>query len=99
MAEPLTSDTACVAQPHPEVAALREVMQTVEDWLPDILIALPPAHRPLMPNALLNLAVNQILSEEGGVATASILQRLAALILAGDRPAAADGFRLMGDDA
>lgn len=71
----------------------------VEDRLPDILVELPQSHRPLLANALLNLSVNHILSEEGGAATASILQRLAALILAGYRPDGGVGFRLNGQHA
>jgi hypothetical protein len=90
---------ASTARLHPEVAALQEVMCVIEDRLPDILVELPPSRRPLLPNALLNVAINHILAEEGGAATASILQRLAALILAGDRPAGSDGYRLDGSDA
>jgi hypothetical protein len=82
-----------------KIGALQEVMRAVADWLPDILAALPPAHRPLLANALLNLSVNDILEEEGGAVTASILERLAALIRAGDRPDDSDGFRLNGQDA
>lgn len=74
-------------------------MRTVEDRLPDILVELPSTHRPLLANALLNLAVNHILCDEGGPATAAILQRLSTLILAGDRPEGDDGFRLNGHDA
>jgi hypothetical protein len=97
--EPLTVDAARPAQTHPEVAALQEVMRTVENRLPDILVELPKSHRPLLTNALLNLSVNHILAEEGGAATAAILQRLAALILVGEQPDGGDGFRLNGQDA
>ena len=99
MTEPLTPDAAPPVGPHPEVAALQEVMRAVEDRLPDILVELPQSHRPLLANALLNLSVNHILAEEGGAATASILQRLAALIHSGHRPGGGDGFRLNGRDA
>jgi hypothetical protein len=99
MRKPFTLDVVGPIGPYPEVAALQEVMRAVEDRLPDILVELPRSHRPLLANALLNLSVNRILSEEGGAATASILQRLAALILAGHRPDGADGFRLNGQDA
>ena len=74
-------------------------MRAIEDRLPDIVIELRQSHRPLLANALLNLSVNDILTAEGGAATASILQRLAALILAGHRPDGGVGFRLSGRDA
>jgi len=99
MTQPFTLDTARPVGPHPEVAALQEAMRLVEDRLPDIMVELPQSHRPLLANALLNLSVNQILSEEGGAATASILRRLAEVILAGNRPDGGVGFRLDGQDA
>ena len=74
-------------------------MRVVEDCLPEILSALSPARRPLLTNALLNLAVNRILAVQGATATAGILQRLAELIRNGDRPSNGDGFRLNGHDA
>jgi len=73
-------------------------MRAVEDRLLDILAGLAASHRPLVPNALLNLSVNHILDEEGAAATAAILQRLADLILNGNRPAEDDGFLLNGHD-
>jgi hypothetical protein len=100
MTKPIAAGAAAgPARLHPEVAALQEVMCAIEDRLPDILVELPQSHRPLLANALLNLSVNHILAEEGGVVTASILQRLAALILAGDQPEDDDGFCLRGEDA
>jgi hypothetical protein len=99
MTDPVAIDAARLVGLHPEVAALQAVMRVVEDRLPDILVELPQSHRPLLANALLNLSVNHILSEEGNAATASILQRLAALILTGDRPDGGEGFRLTGQDA
>jgi hypothetical protein len=100
MTRPFTPDAACSVGPNLEVAALQQVMRAVEDRLPDILIELPQSHRPLLANALLNLSVNHILSEEGGPATAAILQRLAALIRTGHLPASEEnGFRLDGQDA
>ncbi|HWB50590.1 MAG TPA: hypothetical protein VG651_15885 [Stellaceae bacterium] len=99
MNRPCPRGVAHPAGPHPEVAALQEVMSAVEQRLPDILVELPQSHRPLLTNALLNVSINHILAEEGGPATASILQRLAALIAAGERPADGDGLRLNGQDA
>jgi hypothetical protein len=99
MEKPFTVEVTRPVQCYSNVAALQQVMRAVEDRLPDILVELTPLQRPLLPNALLNLSVNSILSEEGGAATAAILQRLAALILAGDRPDGGDGFRLNGRNA
>jgi hypothetical protein len=99
MTEPFTLDAARSVGPHPEVAALQAVMRVVEDRLPDILVELPQSHHPLLANALLNLSVNHILSKDGGAATASILQRLASLILARHRPDGGVGFRLHGQVA
>jgi hypothetical protein len=99
MTEPITTDVASLFQSHPEIAALQEVMRAVEGRLTDILGELPQSNLPLLANALLNVAVNHILAEAGSVGTASMLQRLAGLILAGDRPADGDGYRLDGQDA
>jgi hypothetical protein len=99
MTEPLTFDAARPVVPQPEVAVLQEVMRAVEDRIPDILVDLPQSYRPLLANALLNLSVNHILSEEGAAATVSILERLAALIDGGHRPDGGAGLRLNGQDA
>jgi hypothetical protein len=99
MTDRVAIDAARLVGLHPEVAALQAVMRAVEDRLPDILVELPQSHRPLLTNALLDLSVNHILSEEGGAPTASIPQRPTALILAGDCSDGSEGFRLTGHDA
>jgi hypothetical protein len=52
-----------------------------------------------VPNALLNLAIERILAEEGRAATATILLRLADLVASGQRPEGTRGFALTGHDA
>lgn len=99
MNRPCPRAAARSAGPHPEIAALQTVMSAVEQRLPDILVELPQSHRPLLTNALLNVSINHLLAEEGSPATAAILQRLAALIAAGERPAGGDGLRLNWQDA
>ena len=55
-----------------QLAQLQVVMQRIQTALRDI----PSADRIYLGNALLNLAVNRILCEEGSQRTASILIRL-----------------------
>ena len=83
----------------PEIADLQAVMQEIADRLPDIAAALPPHRRPLVANALLNLAIERILAAEGAVVTAAMLQRLTELIRNGEQPEDGVGFRLNGHDA
>lgn len=99
MEQPSATDPARRPGAHPEIAALQDVMRQLDDLLPDILVQLLPSHRALLPNALLNLAVNHILVEEGAPATAAMLQRLAALVGAGDSPSGGEGYLLNGADA
>ncbi len=83
----------------PDIADLQAVMRAIDDRLPDIAAAIPRRLRPLVPNALLNLSVEQLLEGESAEATAGILRRLAALISGGERPKGGDGFRLDRYDA
>lgn len=55
-----------------QLAQLQAVMQRIQAALHDI----PAVERGYLGNALLNLAVNRILCEEGSRRTASILMRL-----------------------
>ncbi|MGC3981994.1 MAG: hypothetical protein QM808_12095 [Steroidobacteraceae bacterium] len=55
-----------------QLAQLQAVMQRIQLALRDV----PLAQRAYLGNALLNLAINRILSEEGSQRTASILLRL-----------------------
>jgi heme oxygenase len=84
---------------HLEIADLQAVMQLIEDRLDDIIAQMPADQRMLVPNALLNLAIGQILVVEGASVSAGILQRLADLIQNGEQPRGAGAFRLTGHDA
>jgi hypothetical protein len=88
-----------MAQAHPEIAGLQAVMQFIEDRLDDIIAQVPAHQRRWVPNALLNLAIGQILMVEGASVSAGILQRLADLIQNGEQPRGAGAFRLTGHDA
>ena len=89
-----------VASPtHPEIARLQEVMRLIQDRLDDFIARMPARQRPLVPNALLNLAVERVLAVEGAPASARNLQRLADLMHNGDQPNGAVAFRLTGHDA
>jgi hypothetical protein len=96
-----------MAHPHPaapsphrhEVADLQSVMRLIEDRLADIAAAIPERKRPLVSNALLNLAIERILATEGPATAGDILQRIADLIHAGEKPKGDDAFRLTGYDA
>ena len=91
--------TRATSSVHPEIAALQTVMQLIEDRLDDIIAQVPVHQRTLVPNALLNVAIAQILMAEGASVSAGILQRLADLIETGEQPRGARGFRLTGHDA
>jgi hypothetical protein len=59
---------------HPKIAGLQAVMQLIEDRLDDIIAYVPAHQRSLVPNALLNVAIEQILMAEGALVSAGILQ-------------------------
>jgi hypothetical protein len=92
-------DRASLRQQLRAIAELRAVMRLMDGRLDEVVAALPARRRPLVPNALLNLAVERILAEEGQEATAAILQRLAELVASGQRPEGSQGFALSGRDA
>jgi hypothetical protein len=64
------------------LAQLQFVMQRIQDALRDV----PPAERLYLGNALLNLAVNRILCDEGSQRTASILLRLSGVVETSGKP-------------
>ena len=100
MTDPLVSPHRPPAvAPRPEIADLQFVMQEIADRIPEIAAALLPRQRPLLPNALLNLAIGRILAADGALFTAAILQRLAELIRNGEQPQGGDGIPLNGHDA
>ena len=82
-----------------KVADLQSVMRLIDDRLLDITVEIPERKRPLLANALLNLAVERILGDEGPDVTAAILQRLTDLIRSGAKPEDDDVFRLTRHDA
>ena len=79
MARPQTSArAAATVLPHRhDMADLQSVMRLIDDRLDDIVAAIPERKRPLVANALLNLAIERLLTAEGPAAAASILRRLA----------------------
>lgn len=81
------------------IAELQAVMALLEDRLEDDIEEVPPRRRPLVANALLNLAVARLLAEEGPARAATILARLASLIAAGRQPAGDQALPLSGADA
>jgi hypothetical protein len=92
-------DRASLRQQLRALAELRAVMRLIDGRLDEVVASLPTRRRPLVPNALLNLAVDRILAEEGQEATASILMRLADHVASGQRPEGSWGFALTGHDA
>jgi hypothetical protein len=81
------------------VADLQAVMQSISDGMTETLSSVPMRQQPLVPNALLNLAVERVLDAEGPAATALILHRLGDLVVSGLRPHGADAIPLTGHDA
>ena len=69
------------------IAELQTVMRLIDVLLEEVSAAAPPGQRALIPNALLNLAVERILAEQAAGPAATILYRLADLIAEGKRPA------------
>ena len=74
-------------------------LQTVMCLLDGVSATASPDHRLLMPNALLNLAVERMLADQTAASIATILYRLADLIANGERPEGSNAFPLSGHDA
>jgi hypothetical protein len=87
------------APTHPEIQELQIIMRRIEDRLDDIVDQVPARQRCLVPNALLNVAIERILAAEGAAISAGILLRLADLILSGAQPSGHGAYRLSGHDA
>lgn len=68
-----------------QLAQMQTIMQRIQTALCDI----PTAERTYLGNALLNLAVNRILCEEGSQRTASILMRLSDAVQTASEPGTA----------
>jgi hypothetical protein len=84
--------------PHPEgvhdIADLQTVMRLINALLEEVSAAVSLQNRALIPNALLNLAVERMLAEEAQASVAAILRRLADLIDDGKRPEGRGAFPL-----
>lgn len=68
------------------LADLESVMRELDEHIDEAIALVPARHRPLVPNALLNVAVERLLAERGTEATVSVLRRLAELIASGVQP-------------
>lgn len=76
--------------PRDTVRALQRVMREIEHMLDE----LTPAQQPLVTNALLNLAANRLISDEGSGRAASIFAQLASVVATGVQPTAEDAVEL-----
>src|ERR1700722_7680332 len=87
------------APTHPEIQELQIITRTIEDRL-EHLVDQGPGRQPcLVPNAILNVAIERGLAAEGAAISAGILLRLADLILRGAQPTGHSAYRLSGHDA
>jgi trans-aconitate methyltransferase len=82
-----------------DIIELQTVMRVIDALLDEAVAAMPPDHLPLLPNALLNLAIERMLAARTPASIATILYRLADLIGAGERPEGSHAFPLTGHDA
>jgi hypothetical protein len=97
--EPTTArETAFRAQTY-DIDDIQAVMRFLKVRIDAGCAAVPTRLRPWIPNALLNLAVERILTVESRETAADILMRLAHLIAAGQRPSETEAIRLNGHDA
>lgn len=85
--------------PPPDIADLQAVMRLIHDRLEQVLAAVPVRQKPRIANALLNLAVERMLAEQGAASTATILHRLSELIAGGTPPEGGEAYRLTRHDA
>ena len=87
------------SSPNDEITELQTVMRLIDLLLEEASATLAPGRLLLMPNALLNLAVERMLAAQNAESIATILYRLADLIANGDRPEGSRAFPLTGHDA
>lgn len=78
---------------------LQAVMHEIDDHVDEAITAVAPHRRILIPNALLNVAVERILAERGSDATVAVLRRLAELIADGRQPQCGQAIALTRADA
>lgn len=81
-----------------EVMHTEQAMAVLEQMVPDSLAHLPVGVRGKFNNAILNIAVNRILAEEGATMTSVILARLSDAIMSGQTPTPASPIDLLKMD-
>lgn len=87
------------AREQEAIAALHRVMRLLDGFLDNMAANDGALPRAAIPNALLNVAVDRMLQQDGAARTATILHRLADLIARGAQPEGEDAFPLTGHDA
>jgi hypothetical protein len=90
---------AAIHQAADQLADLQMVMRLIDVVVDEVVAETSLQQRALVPNALLNLAVERMLAEEPPGSAAAILYRLAELIADDARPCGSEAFPLNGHDA
>ena len=90
---------AAIHQAADQLADLQIVMRLIDVVVDEVVAETSLQQRALVPNALLNLAVERMLAEESPGSAAAILYRLAELIAGDARPHGSEAFPLNGHDA
>ena len=93
------NDPYAIRQTGDQLADLQTVMRLIDVLVEEIVAGTPLRQRALVPNALLNLAVERMLAEESATSAAAIFYRLAELISDGAKPHGSVAFPLNGHDA
>ena len=88
-----------IHQTADELADLQTVMRLIDVVIEEVVAEASLRQRALVPNALLNLAVERMLAKETPGSAAAILYRLAELITGGARPRGSEAYSLNGHDA
>ena len=82
----------------PEIEDLQEIMRGIDEQVDLLSLPLTEIQTRLVPNALLNLAVERMLRGESNQAVAQILHRLADLIDGGAQPRKDELIALSDDE-
>ena len=85
-------------QDEVDVMHTEQAMAALEQLVPDSLAHLTPSVRSRFNNAILNIAVNRILAEEGATTTSVILARLSDAIISGRVPTSSGPIDLLKMD-
>lgn len=78
----------------PELRKTIEAMNLLENWITDLLIRLDAEVSDRFNNALLNIAVQRLIEEEGQDRVATILFRLAEAVASGEEHHSSDPLEL-----